>query len=90
MSNLLIEGDVADQLRDLAERQHLSVEEALKSLLERYGDSEPSTTLAQLAQALGEADFHSGQSDTATRSREILETEYADYLINRKRGQEDA
>ena len=90
MSNLLIEGDVADQLRDLAERQHMTVEAALKSLLERYSDSEPSTTLARLAETLNEGDFHSGQSDTATRSREILETEYADYLINRKRGQEDA
>jgi hypothetical protein len=90
MSDLLIEGEIADQLRNLAQREHRSVEAVLKTLLERYDDSAASSTLAQLAQTLDNADFHSGQGDTAARSREILETEYADYLIHRKRGQEDA
>ena len=90
MSDLLIEGEIADQLRDLAQREQRSVEAVLKTLLERYVEPETTPTLAQLAQTLAEADFHSGQTDTATRSREILETEYAAYLIHRKRGQEDA
>jgi len=81
MSDLLIEGEVADQLRDLAQREQRSVESVLKTLLERYAESEPAPapTLAQLAQSLAEADFHSGHHDTAMRSREIIETEYADY-----------
>ena len=79
MSDLLIEGEIADQLRDLAKREHRSVEAVLKTLLEQYAETETKTspTLAQFAQALAEANFHSGQTDTATRSREILETEYA-------------
>ena len=90
MSNLWIEGEVADQLRDLAQREQRSVESILKTLLERYGDVTTSPTLAQLAQTLAEAGFHSGQRDTATRSREILDAEYADYLNCRKHGQDDA
>ena len=92
MSDLLIEGEIADQLRDLAQREQRSVEAVLKTLLEHYVEAEPSSTptLAKLAQALAAAGFHSGQSDTSTRSREILDVEYADYLIHRKRGQEDA
>ncbi|MBI1256319.1 MAG: hypothetical protein GC204_02505 [Chloroflexi bacterium] len=90
MSDLWIEGEVADQLRDLAQREQRSVESVLKTLLARYMETEASPTLAQLALALAEVGFHSGQKDTATRSREIIETEYADYLMRRKRGQEDA
>ena len=73
MSDLLIEGEIADQLRDLAQREHRSVEAVLKALLERYSETEAAPTLAELARTLAEANFHSGQSDTATRSREILE-----------------
>lgn len=86
MADLIIEGKLADQLRDLAQRQQQSVESLLQTLVDRFADS---PTLAQLAESLAYAEFHSGRNDTATNSREILEREYGDYLIRRSR-QDDA
>jgi hypothetical protein len=74
VGHLVIQGELADQLRALAESEQCSVE----ALLQRYIDQFPSTdapvaTLRDLAESLAAATFHYGRSDTATRSREILE-----------------
>jgi hypothetical protein len=41
------------------------------------------SSLHRAGQALRAADFHSGQSDISAGSREILDEEFADYLLNR-------
>lgn len=43
-------------------------------------------SLAELAAAAEKMNFHSGEPDIAERSREILETEFTDYLLRRIRG----
>jgi hypothetical protein len=51
-------------------------------------DAAPPGTLAALIQAAHAADLHSGYTDTAERSREILNAEYPKYL-SRKYGLND-
>jgi hypothetical protein len=41
----------------------------------------PESSLHRAGQVLITAGFHSGQSDVSTRSREILDTEFTDYLL---------
>ena len=43
----------------------------------------PENSLYRAGQALAMAGFHSGQSDISARSREILETDFTDHLIER-------
>lgn len=43
----------------------------------------PVTSLHRAGQMLRSAGFRSGQSDISTRSREILNDEFADYLLSR-------
>jgi hypothetical protein len=71
---LILPRDLEDQLRQIAEREQRSPEDVLRILLNHYPSTEPSSTLAQLAESLAAADFHSGRSDTASRSRDILDT----------------
>ena len=76
--------DVAARLEKLAEDQGSTVGDVLKTLLNRYAPDSPPGSLAEMAQNAREAGLASSQSvDTAERSREILNTEYAAYLKRR-------
>jgi hypothetical protein len=53
-------------------------------------DNPPPGSLALLAKLAREANIRTGERDTSSRSREILENEYADYLLKRvKQGNGD-
>ena len=55
-------------------------------ILERHVKAHPSVasgTLSALAQKALEANINTGETDVSKRSREILETEYGDYLAKR-------
>lgn len=55
-------------------------------ILERHVKAHPSvasSTLSALAQKALEANINTGETDVSKRSREILETEYGDYLAKR-------
>jgi hypothetical protein len=81
--------DVAQRLEKLAEEESSTVEEVLRALLNRYTPDTPPGSLAQMAQNARAAGLASAESvDTAERSREILNAEFADYL--RRRMDEDA
>jgi hypothetical protein len=77
---------LASKLFDIARHEQRSVEEVLQTLIaEHYGSDEspfPGSS-AELAQSALNADIHSEPRDTSSRSREILQTEYADYLKRR-------
>ena len=80
--------DISDELglrlRELAEERNLSVEELLRAMLGRYDIKRDGATLADLARVALEAKLSSEHPvDTSARSREILNTEYADYLKRR-------
>ena len=78
--------DVALRLEKLAEEQNADVGDLLRDLLNRYAvaDEKPWATLADLARHAKELNMASPEPvNTAERSREILNTEYADYLKSR-------
>jgi Ribbon-helix-helix protein, copG family len=80
--------DVAERLEQLAHQEGRSIGDLLETLLNRYAPESPPGSLAEMAQNAREAGLASHQPvDTANHSREILKTDYADYLKRRmKRG----
>ncbi len=72
---------LAQRLKAVAQQEGTTVSELLERLLSRYT---PTGSLASMAQNALEAGLASDQPvDTASRSREILSTEYADLLKRR-------
>ena len=73
--------DLALRIEELAEEQGSTVEDLLRGLVDRQMVNKPQLTLQDLARNAREAGLKSDKPvDTAERSREILETEYTDYL----------
>ena len=81
--------DIARRLHALAEREDNNINALLRDMLERFEEEEdakdrrrPTTAdFARNARAAGLSSAH--PVDTAERSREILNTEFADYLKRR-------
>jgi len=80
-TQITLSGPIAETLQALAEQQNQSVEALIEGLL---ADVKPSDgTLADLAISARTADIHTGVTDTAQKSRDILRDEFADYLKRR-------
>ncbi len=81
--------DIAQRLEALAECQDTDIGALLRDLLERYAEERDSdekqwATLADLARHAKELNMASPEPvNTAARSREILNIEYAEYLQSR-------
>ncbi len=81
--------DVALRLEELAKRKDADIGDLLRDWLERYeaereNDDKQWATLADLARHAKAAGLSSPKPvNTAGRSREILNTEFADYLNGR-------
>lgn len=81
--------DVALRLEQLAEQQDTELGDLLRDMIERYAkerttEDKPWATLADLARNAKEAGLASPHPvNTAARSREILNAEYADYIKRR-------
>ncbi|MDE2636321.1 MAG: ribbon-helix-helix protein, CopG family [Chloroflexota bacterium] len=81
--------DVALQLEELAKRNDADIGDLLRELLARYAndsenDEKQWATLADMARHAKELNMASPEPvDTAGRSREILNAEFADYLQSR-------
>jgi hypothetical protein len=87
MSDLTITEPLATRLRELAAREQRSVEAILEAMIERYPSAvapkdDPLLKIAGVAEA---ANLEFSETDVTARSREILNTEYADYLLKRTR-----
>lgn len=94
MTDISIAPHLIEKLQRIAEVEHRPVEAVLESLIEQYplivpdteeadSDVPPLGTLARLAYEARKVGFESGETDTSERSREILEKEFADYLLRR-------
>ena len=76
--------DVAMRLEELAKQNDADIGDLLRDLLERYTADEQWATLADLARHAKKMNMASPEPvNTAEHSREILNTEYADYLHKR-------
>lgn len=78
--------EVGLHLKQLAEDRNLTMDELISAMLERYDvKRRKGVTLADFAKMAIEAGLSSAEpTDTAERSREILSSEYADYLKQRR------
>jgi hypothetical protein len=87
--NVDIPKKLADKLQAIADRQNSTLEAVLTELLTEYESltgNQPGS-FAALAKSAMSAGIHCNEPvDTAARSREILTTEYSDYLKCRNRG----
>lgn len=82
--NIKLADDVAATMQALAERPDVDLNAVLRDALKRYEDDRPWATLADLARHAQELNMASGKPvNTAGNSREILNTEYVDYLRSR-------
>lgn len=96
MVSLTFSEELAEQLRRLAQREGRSVEEVVRDMIEHYppahdsnvdkeqGEEEtpPGSTAAFIKAALA-ANIRTGERDVASRSREILDKEFPEYLRQR-------
>jgi hypothetical protein len=90
MTTIHISPVLADKLNRLAEREHKSIDDVLARLLETENIKEVASESdedlpggAALLKAIRAAKINSGTTDTAERSREILNTEFPKYLLSR-------
>ena len=79
--------DLALRLEELAKEQGSTVEDLLRGLVDQEIPKRQRTTLADLAEIAVSAGLASDKPvDTAERSREILNAEFADRVDRRIRG----
>jgi hypothetical protein len=79
-----VPAEIAQRLEKLADQEGSTVSDLLLTLLNRYAPELPLGSLAEMAQNARAAGLASDRTvDTAMRSREILNAEYADYLKRR-------
>src|SRR5579871_753225 len=94
MTDFTIPDDLAEQLENIAQRENRPLDEVVEAALRSYAEEHVSTEapsekddlfllIAQAADELGEG---SKEGDIAERSREILDTEFPEYLMRRMRG----
>ena len=81
--NIDIPKQLAEKLQAIAKRQNSTPEAVLTQLLTEYESraDESAGSFAALAKSAMSAGIHGNKPvDTAARSREILNSEYSDYL----------
>lgn len=95
-ADLTFSDEVAERLRALAAREGRSVDEVVRDMMKQYTPAQqdevpqekvedeprPGSGAALLKSALA-ANIRTGHRDTAERSREILDTEFPEYLRKR-------
>ena len=80
-----IPSDLANRLEEVARQHGLTVLELLAAMQAELENKTPYATLADMAANAAKAGLRTPHPvDTAARSREILETEYMDYLTRRR------
>lgn len=80
-----VSDETGRHLRELAAERNLTIEELISAMLDRYDVKRKGATLADMAANAAKAGLRTPHPvDTAACSREILETEYQDYLMRRR------
>jgi hypothetical protein len=87
MAELIIDNAIAERLRQIAQQENRPLDAVLRSMLESYTPAlKPSDWPVQIARmAEGDTDivWREDAAELSERSREILEDEFADYLLKR-------
>ncbi len=91
MTDYVLPENLAEQLQHFAELENRSVNEVLEKMIATYKpeieqlDTAPNPFLIMLEMA-EEANLPFSEDNITERSRKILNTEYADYLLKRMHG----
>ena len=93
MTELMIDDTLAEQLRQLAQHENRPLDAVLRSMLESYATSlQPSEwplAMARMAEEDTDIAWNEYAPDLSERSRDILESEFGDYLLKRLRDNGD-
>jgi hypothetical protein len=92
VSELIIDDELANRLRQIAQQENRPLDAVLRSMLDSYAPSpQPSNwplEMARMAEADTSITWTDDSTDISERSREILENDFADYLLKRLSGDE--
>jgi hypothetical protein len=81
MAALYLPDELIHEIEEIAQGRDESVESIVKAMLEAFKDKDiEDRPLLAIALAAERAGLRSGFTDTACRSREILDNEFADYI----------
>ena len=93
MTELIIDDSLAEQLRQLAQRENRPLDAVLRSMLESYTTSlRPSEwplTMARMAEEDTDITWNEYAPDLSERSRDILERDFGDHLLKRSKDNGD-
>ena len=93
MAELIIDNAIAERLRQIARQENRPLDAVLRSMLESYTSTlEPSDwplLIARMAEADTDIVWSEDATELSERSREILEDEFADYLLKRLENDDD-
>src|SRR5581483_5848562 len=99
MTDITITGKVAERLQQLAQDKHQTIEQIIEEALDTYAQSQdkempggepPPGSLARMAWLATRNPIEVAATDIAERSRDILRTEYTEYLLKRRATPDDA
>ena len=89
MTELIVEDEIAERLRQIARQEGRPLEAVLRSMLESYPGSPKASAwplvMANMTEADSDIVWNEYAPDLSERSREILDREFADYLTRRLR-----
>lgn len=83
---MMLRDDLIQRLQDLAERKHLSIDEIVEEMLNRYSDdldNYPLGSSARLAAAGRNMPPFGPPENTSEHADDILRAEFGDYLLAR-------
>jgi hypothetical protein len=90
MATLTIDEKIVARLNQIAEQEKRSIDDVLNAALDNYQPAPAPANeswIARLAKAVQEEDhdieWAEGAETLSTRSREILQNDFADYLLSR-------
>lgn len=98
MTDFTISDELAEQLKEIAQRENRSIDEIFEDALREYADTHVETSVDDeplteavngflaIAQAADELGERSKEGDISERSREILDNDFPEYLMKRMRG----
>jgi hypothetical protein len=87
MAELIIDDEIMKRLREISKQENRPLDVVLRSILDSYSSArQPSDwplMMAKMAEADTEIVWNEYASDLSERSRELLENDFADYLLKR-------
>jgi predicted transcriptional regulator len=95
MFTLTLDDETAKKLQAVARQRNRTPNEVLRDLLEKVDEPQPTSShnwalkMAQMAEADTSVEWNESASNLAENSRDILDNEFADYLLKRTESKDE-